>query len=131
MECFVMRNLRSRGDRIRRSMLRACIEPLEGRRLLSLSASADAAQAAMNNLAGASAGAVPLATQPMITGSRPANGEVVPRYTSIALDVQLAVSGSGIDPNTLNTNNVKLNRTSDGQFVNANVNIDAGGAAIV
>ena len=45
-------------------------------------------------------GARLLATQPMITGSNPVNGATdVPRYTPITFQVQLADSGSGIDPN--------------------------------
>jgi hypothetical protein len=44
--------------------------------------------------------------------------------------VQLADTGAGIDPATLNLTNVKIRRTSDQQFINANINTDAAGAAI-
>src|SRR5438105_2538493 len=124
-----MRKLRLRGDRTEATSLRACMELLEGRRLLSLSAGADSALVA--TMSTASAAAVPLAVQPTVTGSNPANGATgVNRGVFIRLDVSL-ISGAGVDPNTLNTDNVALNRASDNQFVNTNLNSDAGGGVIV
>src|SRR5436190_10055110 len=76
-------------------------------------------------------GAVPLAAQPTVVSSDPTNGTTnVNRGTHITLNVQL-VNGAAIDVNTLNLTNVKINRTNDNQFVNANLNTDAGGAVIV
>src|SRR5213076_2131198 len=69
---FVMQNLSSRGKQPTRSKMRACIETLEDRRLLSLSASADAALSM--TIGNASADAVPLAVQPTVTSVDPANG---------------------------------------------------------
>src|SRR5688572_26204430 len=76
-------------------------------------------------------GATLLALQPMVTSSNPANGAVdIPRYAPLTMTVQLADSGAGIDPATLNLTNVRVRRTSDNQFINANINTDAAGAAI-
>ncbi|MEA2710872.1 MAG: large repetitive protein [Phycisphaerales bacterium] len=129
----------NRGERSQ-TIRAAVIETLEGRRLLSLAipsyASAFSAwPASSSSVASKSTlalnGAVPLAVQPMITGSTPANGAGdVPRYQPITFTVQLASSGAGIDPATLNLTNVKIRRTSDQQFINANVNTDAAGASI-
>jgi glucose/arabinose dehydrogenase len=110
------------------------IEMLEQRKLLSIAAydvSQPSIAQAMQWSGITADGATPQAVQPKITGSNPANGETnVPRYSPISLKVQLAVSGSGIDPATLNTDNVHINRASDNQFVNVRINADAGGAAI-
>src|SRR5437763_9606074 len=125
----VMQKLSLRGKRTIRSTMRACVETLEDRRLLSLSASADAALSM--TIGQAAAGAVPLAVQPMVTSVDPANGATdVNRGAKVTFSLQL-VSGTPIDVNTLNTDNVKLNRASDGQFVNCNINTDAGGAVVV
>src|SRR5688500_13878562 len=52
-------------------------------------------------------GAVPAATNPSVTGMNPANGQAdVPRYTPITLSIALVTPGRGIDPSTLNTDNV-------------------------
>src|SRR4051794_23049475 len=121
----------------------AVIETLENRRLLSLSmtapgihesmmamlpfSSSSSSRAAAQKVAGATL----LAVQPMVTGSNPANGAVdVPRYSPLTMTVQLADTGAGIDPATLNLTNVRVRRTSDQQFINANINTDAAGAAI-
>src|ERR1043166_2630290 len=100
-------------------------EPLELRRLLAATvASSSSAPALMND-------AVLLAAQPSITGSDPANGATnIPRYQPIILHVMLVNAGQGIDPATLTTANVHMTRTSDGQFVNTNLNIDGAGASI-
>jgi glucose/arabinose dehydrogenase len=103
------------------------VETLEGRRLMSFATAMDGPSAPLMQVPAARLSAV----QPTITASRPASGATdVSRDTFVSLDVQLASSGRGIDPNTANANNVKLNRSSDNQFVNANITIDAGGAAI-
>ena len=122
------------GVRSRQMRAAAVIETLEGRRLLSFAMPVyDLAPAptASTTFSAQSTGARLLATQPMITGSNPVNGATdVPRYTPITFQVQLADSGSGIDPATFNLTNVRLRRTSDNLFINANLNVDAGGAAI-
>src|SRR5688500_16063506 len=132
-----------RGERSQ-NLRAAVIETLENRRLLSLSAfpvydlapsastllysSSSSATAAQKADTG---GARLLAVQPMITGSNPANGATdIPRYAPLTFTVQLGDSGAGIDPATLNLTNVRIRRTSDNQFINANVNTDAAGASI-
>lgn len=137
-----------RGDQSRK-LRAAVVETLENRRLLSLasmpiydlapaaaassstSGSTDVAAQKSDFSLQSTGGAKLLAVQPMITGSTPANGAVdVPRYQPITFTVQLGDSGAGIDPATLNLSNVRVRRTSDGQFINANINTDAAGAAI-
>ena len=124
----------------------AVIETLENRCLLSMTATSGVDQSTMAMLSFSSSassssstraaaqkvgGATLLAVQPMVTGSNPANGAVdVPRYSPLTMTVQLADTGAGIDPATLNLTNVKIRRTSDQQFINANINTDAAGAAI-
>ena len=112
----------------------AFVESLEARRLLAFAAYPHSPTLEWpENLAVVQSQRARLAaTQPTVTGSNPTNEQAdVPRYTPIALEVELVSPGRGIDPSTLNTDNVKLNRTSDNQFVNANINTDAGGAVIV
>jgi len=125
-----MQELRLRGVCKGKPRVRAAFEALEERRLLSMALYADTPAESWTpqpQIASARLSAL----QPSITGSRPANNEVnVPRYTFIALDVMLVNVGHGIDPATANTDNVKLNRTSDNQFVNANITIDGAGGAI-
>src|SRR5438094_319148 len=107
-----MRKLRSRGNRNHQTFMRACVEPLEQRRLLSLSPAADSALTATLSQSAGSAGAVPQSAQPSVTASNPANGDTnINRGTFIRLDVAL-VNGTGVDVNTLNTNNVAINRAS-------------------
>src|SRR5687767_29472 len=130
-----------RGERSQ-SIRAAVIETLEDRRLMSLSmptfdlapvptATSTSSSSSKPAAAQMAEGATPLAVQPMITGSNPVNGATdVPRFTPITFQVQLAQSGSGIDPATFNLTNVRIRRTSDNQFINANLNLDAGGAAI-
>src|SRR5690349_20380657 len=98
----------------------AVIETLENRCLMSLSmmpsSGVDQSIAAMLSFSSSSSssssraaaqkvggGATLLAVQPMVTGSNPANGAVdVPRYSPLTMTVQLADTGAGIDPATLN-----------------------------
>ncbi len=109
-------------------MSKFLIETLEDRRLLSVSP-ITALQQRQTTLA--AAGAVPLAAQPSVTSSDPGSGTTnVNRGTHITLNVAL-VNGAGIDVNTMDLTTVKINRTSDGQFINATLNTDAGGAVIV
>ncbi len=125
-----MLKLHARTDRTTRALLRAVIEPLEDRRLLSVSpTSIPSIRIASNSVA--STMAVPLSTNPFVTSSNPVNNATnVNRGTFITFSIQL-VNGAGVDVNTLNLNNVKINRSSDGLFVNANLNTDAGGGVIV
>jgi glucose/arabinose dehydrogenase len=127
-----MQDLRLRDGKCRPVLMRACFEPLEYRRLMSTYADTPvAAWSAAADAQTLAAGAVPLAVQPTVTSVDPANGAAnVNRGTKVTFSLQL-VNGAPIDTNTLNTTNVKLNRTSDGQFVNCNVNTDAGGAVVV
>ena len=124
----------------------AVIETLEDRRLMSLtslphydlapnvawSAGATTKTSSSSTFAAQkTGGATLLALQPMVTSSNPANGAVdIPRFAPLTMTVQLADSGAGIDPATLNLTNVRVRRTSDNQFINANINTDAAGAAI-
>src|SRR3954471_22272011 len=129
-----MSTRQTRGTRKTSSAARAAvsmmIETLEDRRLMSVNpvnvvgplASAQSTQ---------SQGATLLAAQPSVTGVNPSNGATgVNRGAFVRFDISL-IGGAGVDLNTLNTDNVKLNRTSDGQFVNCNINSDAGGGVIV
>jgi hypothetical protein len=120
-------------QRVKRAVA-TVVEELEGRRLMSVSVPTNPSSSAGPLTSAARVqrnGAVPLAAQPTVTGSNPANGATnVNRDAFVRFDISL-VNGAGVDVNTLNTDNVKLNRTSDGQFVNCNINSDAGGGVIV
>ncbi|HEV7300165.1 MAG TPA: malectin domain-containing carbohydrate-binding protein, partial [Tepidisphaeraceae bacterium] len=74
----------------------------------------------------------PLNSRPSITATRPGNGasDVVPT-SFVAADLMLPTSGAGVDSATLTSAAVRLVRTSDGALVNAVLNTDAAGGAIV
>src|SRR5437016_7430892 len=75
---------------------------------------------------------VPVAAEPQVTISRPANGDIgVPRHTFIAADVFLPTPGAGVDQTTMSPQTVKLYRTSDRAPVDAVLNTSGGGDAIV
>jgi len=72
------------------------------------------------------------AGRPSVTGTRPANGETnVSRDIFVAGDLNLPNVGGGVDVSTLNTNSVRLVRTSDGQLIPGSVDTTGGGDAIV
>ncbi|MEO6436719.1 MAG: Ig-like domain-containing protein, partial [Tepidisphaeraceae bacterium] len=67
---------------------------------------------------------------PSVTQSIPANGSTgVLRDTFIGIDMTLL--GGALDPGTINSNTVKLVRSSDGLAIPANVNTSGGGDSIV
>ncbi len=74
----------------------------------------------------------PVAAQPAVTGSRPANGDAdVARNAFVAADVFLPNVGAGIDDTTLNSSTVMLYRTSDHAPVAGVLNTSGGGDSIV
>src|SRR4030095_3146217 len=75
---------------------------------------------------------VPVAAQPTVSTSRPANGDInVSRDAFIAADVVLPTPGAGVDPTTLSSATVKLYRTADRAMVDAVLNTSGGGDGIV
>src|SRR5688500_2669705 len=120
---MLKRNLK--GDAAK--LIRAMVEPLEQRRLLSVALMSSP----MPLGASGTDGITPSATQPIIVSSNPPNGAAnIPRYQFISLNVQLISAAHGVDTNTLNLNTVRINRASDNQFVNANLTPDAAGGNI-
>src|SRR5688572_669133 len=121
-----------RGRQNRKRQLRACIETLESRRFLA-AGTYTTLESAMLMSAGdfEPAGIVPAAVNPSVASTNPANNATnIPRYQPITLNLMLTNEGHGVDPATVTLDNVKINRTSDGQFVNANLTPDGAGAAI-
>jgi hypothetical protein len=70
--------------------------------------------------------------RPSVTSSSPANNATgVLRDTAVTAEVHLPNTGFGIDPSTLTSQTVKLQRTSDNTQVPATLNTSGGGDVIV
>lgn len=123
-----------RGKVTREILSRACmVEPLESRRLLAstMFTVADALNMTSASNATFAEGITPAAANPSVASSNPVNGATnIPRYQAITLSLSITNPGHGVDPATLTLDTVKINRTSDGQFVNANLNPDGAGTSI-
>lgn len=69
---------------------------------------------------------------PMVTGTRPENGETgISRDSFIAADVYLPNSGAGVDSATISAQTVKLYNKNTGALIAGAINTSGGGDAIV
>jgi len=109
---------------------RPAIEPLEQRRLLSIT------HWTVSPLSTTSVGEgiTPSAAQPTVRAiESPANGATLDRDGFISASVNLVSQGNGVDANTLSTDTVKLWQIVNGQkvFVNSQTNTTGGGDGLV
>ncbi len=73
----------------------------------------------------------PLAAQPSVRTTMPANGGTINRDAFLSASVNLVTAGAGVDESTLSTSTVRLYRTSDQLFVNSITTTTGGGDGIV
>jgi glucose/arabinose dehydrogenase len=114
---------------MKKSAVGPTFESLESRRLLSQTI---AVATTPLLTASAPSGTLAVASNPSVTATTPANNASgVHRDIAIVASVALIDPSQPIDTATLTTDNVKLNKTLTGGFVNTTFGVDANGAIVI